>query len=66
MKMIYIPNKCPKCENKVLLEKLENKTANAYCKYCDFILPIDKKELEYTEKYLTIQNNFDGVAYPLK
>lgn len=54
MKMIYIPNKCPKCENKVLLEKLENKTANAYCKYCDFILPIDKEELEYTEKYLTI------------
>ena len=54
MKMIYIPNKCPKCENKVLLEKLENKTANAYCKYCDFILPIDKEELEYTEKYLTM------------
>ena len=54
MKMIYIPTKCPKCENKIFLEKLENKTANAYCKCCDFILPIEEDELEYTEEYLMI------------
>lgn len=54
MKMIYIPTQCPKCENDVLLEKLEDKTAKVYCRHCDFILPIDKEELEYAKEYLAI------------
>lgn len=55
MKMIHIPSQCPKCENNIFIEKLENETANAYCKHCDFILSIGKEELEYVEEYLIIE-----------
>jgi len=55
MKLIYIPSNCPKCDNTILVEKLQDKKgAKAYCKHCDFILPIDKEELEYVEEYLVI------------
>lgn len=55
MKMVYIPTKCPKCENDILLEKLENKAGKVYCRHCDFILPVDKDELEYVEEYMNIE-----------
>lgn len=55
MKMIHIPSSCPKCENEVLIERLENKAANVYCMHCDFILSIEKRELEYLKEYLTIE-----------
>lgn len=52
MKLIHIPSRCPKCDNKVYIEKLENRSANAYCMHCDFLLHIDKKELEDIEDYI--------------
>lgn len=52
MKLIHIPSRCPKCDNKVYIEKLENRSANAYCMHCDFLLQIDKKELEDIEDYI--------------
>lgn len=55
MKKIYIPSSCPKCDNKVYIERLKDGNARAYCKHCDFILPIDKNELEYAENYLIIE-----------
>lgn len=44
MKMIHIPSSCPKCENQVFVERLEDMSVVAYCRQCDFILPIDKNE----------------------
>lgn len=55
MKNIYIPTRCPKCENDVLFEALENETVKVYCGHCDFILPIDKDELEYVNEYFLIE-----------
>ncbi len=56
MKLIHIPSRCPKCDNKVYIEKLENRSANAYCMHCDFLLHIDKKELEDIEDYILTNN----------
>lgn len=46
MKLIHIPSNCPKCENEVFIERLEDLSAAAYCRHCDFILPIDKNEYQ--------------------
>jgi len=56
MKLVYIPTKCPKCENKVFLERLDQYNTAAYCKSCDFILQFTEDELKYADvEYLNFQ-----------
>lgn len=56
MKKIFVPTKCPKCENKIYFEKQDQDGAAAYCKSCDFILKLANDELtEEIRTYLTLE-----------
>lgn len=56
MKKIFIPTKCPKCENKIYFEKQAQDGAAAYCKSCDFILKLANDELtEEVRTYLNLE-----------
>lgn len=46
MKFVYMPNKCVRCENDIMVENRQDGTMVAYCEHCDFILKFTEEEVK--------------------